>query len=108
VVHSYDGVADGTGNAAIEGGTVTIQTSGSGTSFSVTDSTRPGISCRNESTGAVLTGTDDVWGNGNGTNIETGCVDALYSVQHEWDMLSSWLGRSGINGSGGGFPVYVG
>ena len=104
---SFDEVADGTGRAAINGGTVTIQTSGSGTSFSMTDSTRPGISCRREG-GNVLTGTDDVWGNGNGTNIETGCVDALYSVQHEWDMLASWLGRNGINGNGGGFPVFVG
>lgn len=108
VLDSYDEVADGTGNAAIEGGTVFIQTSGSGTSFSMSDSTRPGISCRNESTGQVLTGSDDVWGNGVGTNIETGCVDALFTVQHEWDMLSSWLGRNGINGSGSGFPVYVG
>jgi Zn-dependent metalloprotease len=108
VLRSYDEVTDGTGNAAINGGTVSIATSGSGTSFSMTDATRPGISCRNETGGAVLTGTDDVWGNGVGTNIETGCVDALYSVQHEWDMLSSWLGRNGINGSGGGFPVFVG
>jgi Zn-dependent metalloprotease len=110
VAYKYDQVSDnnGVGNAAINGGTVTIQTSGSGTSFSMTDPTRSGISCRNETGGAVLTGTDDVWGNGVGTNIETGCVDALYSVQHEWDMLGTWLGRSGINGSGGGFPVFVG
>jgi Zn-dependent metalloprotease len=108
VLRSYDEVADGTGNAAINGGTVSIATSGSGTSFSMTDPGRTNISCRNESGGAVLTGTDDVWGNGNGTNIETGCVDALYSVQHEWDMLAAWLGRNGINGSGRGFPVFVG
>jgi zinc metalloprotease ZmpA len=106
-LHSYDEVADGTGNAAINGGRVTIQTSGSGTSFAMTDTTRPGISCRREG-GGVLTGTDDVWGNGTGTNIETGCVDALYSVQHEWNMLSSWLGRNGITGNGRGFPVFVG
>jgi Zn-dependent metalloprotease len=108
VLRSYDEVADGTGNAAINGGTVTISTSGSGSSFSMSDPTRSGINCRNESGGAILTGTDDVWGNGVGTNIETGCVDALYSVQHEWDMLGAWLGRSGINGNGGGFPVFVG
>jgi Zn-dependent metalloprotease len=108
VLHSYDEVAYGSGNAAINGGSVTIQTSDSGTSFSMTDSTRAGISCRNETGGAVLTGPDDVWGNGVGSNIETGCVDALYSVQHEWDMLGSWLGRNGINGSGGGFPIFVG
>ncbi|MEO9236812.1 MAG: M4 family metallopeptidase, partial [Jatrophihabitantaceae bacterium] len=39
---------------------------------------------------------------------ETGCVDALWDVQHEWSMLSSWLGRNGINGSGTGYPIYMG
>ena len=107
VLHSYDEVAEGTGTGWIYG-TVTIATSGSGTSFSMTDPTRSGISCRNYSTGAVLTGSDDVWGNGNGTVIETGCVDGLYSVQREWDMFGSWFGRSGINGSGGGFPLRTG
>ena len=47
VIDSYDEVADGTGNGAIYG-TVTIATSGSGTSFSMTDPTRPGISCRDQ------------------------------------------------------------
>ncbi|MEO7260480.1 MAG: hypothetical protein ABI047_04360 [Jatrophihabitantaceae bacterium] len=60
------------------------------------------------STGAVLSGTDDVWGNGAGSNIETGCVDGLFDIKTQWSMLSSWLGRNGINGSGGGFPIYVG
>jgi len=35
-------------------------------------------------------------------------VDALYAVQREWDMLGSWLGRNGLNGTGGGFPARVG
>jgi Zn-dependent metalloprotease len=108
VLHTVDEVSDGVGNAAINGGTVAIATTGSGSSFSLTDPTRSGISCRNETGGAVLTGTDDVWGSGAGTDIETGCVDALYGVQHQWDMLSAWLGRNGINGNGGGFPVFVG
>ncbi len=107
IIDKYNDVSDGTGRGAIYG-TVTIATSGSGSSFSLTDTTRPGISCRNNSTNAVLTGTDDSWGNGNGTAIETGCVDALFSVQREWDMFASWFGRSGINGSGRGFPLRVG
>jgi Zn-dependent metalloprotease len=107
VLSSEDEVKDGTGTGWIYGA-VSIDTSGSGSSFSMTDSTRPGISCRNYSTNQVLTGSDDVWGNGNGTSIETGCVDALFSVQHEWNMLSSWLGRNGINGSGRGFPLRMG
>jgi Zn-dependent metalloprotease len=106
VTDSYDEVRAGTGNSFYNG-TVTINTSGSGSSFSMQDSTRPGIRCGGQN-GATFTGTDDVWGNGTGTNLETACVDALYAVQREWDMLGTWLGRNGINGSGGGFPARVG
>jgi Zn-dependent metalloprotease len=107
VLSSEDEVKDGTGTGWIYGA-VTINTSGSGSSFSMTDPTRTGISCRNYSSNQVLAGTDDVWGNGNGTSIETGCVDALFSVQREWDMLAAYLGRSGITGSGRGFPIRMG
>jgi Zn-dependent metalloprotease len=106
VADTMDEVRAGTGNGFYNG-TVTIATSGSGSSFSMQDSTRPGIRCGGQN-GATFTGTDDVWGNGTGTNLETACVDALYAVQREWDMLGTWLGRNGINGSGGGFPARVG
>lgn len=107
VINSYDEVSDGTGNGAIYGA-VSIATTGSGTSFSMIDPTRSGIRCRNYTTGATLTGPDDAWGNGVGTNIETGCVDAYFTVQREWDMFGAWFGRNGINGTGGGFPLDVG
>jgi Zn-dependent metalloprotease len=106
VADSVDLVRDGTGNSFYNG-VVTISTSGSGSSFSMSDPTRPGIRCGGQD-GATFTGTDNNWGNGSGTNLETACVDALYAVQKEWDMLSAWLGRNGINGSGGGFPARVG
>ena len=106
VVDSYDEVRAGTGNGFYNG-VVTISTSGSGSSFSMSDPTRPGIRCGGQN-GATFTGTDDNWGNGTGTSLETACVDALYAVQREWDMLGTWLGRNGINGSGGGFPARVG
>ncbi|GAA1398021.1 M4 family metallopeptidase [Catellatospora coxensis] len=101
-----DDVRMGTGNGYYNG-QVSITTSGSGSSWSMTDNSRPGIRCGGQG-GTAYTGTDDTWGNGSGTNLETACVDALYAVQREWDMLSSWLGRNGINGSGGGFPARVG
>ncbi|GAA1633541.1 M4 family metallopeptidase [Catellatospora bangladeshensis] len=106
VLDVRDDVRMGTGNGYYNG-QVSITTSGSGSSWSMTDNTRPGIRCGGQN-GAAYTGTDDNWGNGSGTNLETACVDALYAVQREWDMLSSWLGRNGINGSGGGFPARVG
>ncbi|MEW2499018.1 M4 family metallopeptidase [Amycolatopsis sp. NPDC047767] len=88
-------------------GSVSIDTTGSGSSFSMRDPGRPGISCGREG-GSVFTGPDDSWGNGNGTDLETACVDVLYSVQTEWNMLRDWLGRNGINGTGGGYPASVG
>jgi Zn-dependent metalloprotease len=106
VAGSVDLVRDGTG-VSFYNGTVTFNTSGSGTSFSMQDPTRPNIRCGGQN-GATFTGTDDNWGNGSGTNLETACVDAMYAVQREWDMLGTWLGRNGINGSGGGFPARVG
>ncbi len=106
VADSYDEVRHGTGNSYYVG-SVSIATSGSGTSWSMTDPTRSGIRCGGQN-GTTYTGTDDLWGNGSGTNLETACVDALYGVQKEWDMLSAWLGRNGINGSGGGYQIRVG
>ncbi|RSM93142.1 peptidase M28, partial [Nonomuraea sp. WAC 01424] len=106
VADAVDLVREGSGNGYYYG-QVTINTSGSGSSYSMTDTTRPGIACGGQG-GSAYTGTDDAWGNGSGTNLETACVDALYSVQREWDMLRDWLGRSGIDGSGRGFPARVG
>jgi len=106
IANAYDEVREGTGNGFYDG-QVTITTSGSGSSFSMTDATRPGLRCGGQN-GATFAGTDDVWGNGSGTNLETGCVDALYAAQKEYDMLRSWFGRNGFTGSGGAPPVRVG
>jgi Zn-dependent metalloprotease len=107
VVTSWDDVRAGTGNSFYNG-TVTINTTRntSGT-FSMIDSTRPGVRCTNTA-GTVFTGPDDLWGNGSGTNLETACVDALYAAQRMWDMMRTWLNRNGVNGSGSGFPARVG
>jgi Zn-dependent metalloprotease len=102
---SYDDVHAGTGNGFYYPG-VTIDTT-AGSPFSMADPTRSGIRCGGQD-GVTFTGTDDIWGNNSGTSLETACVDALYSVQREWDMLGSWLNRNGINGTGGGFQIRVG
>ncbi len=108
VAYSYDEVREGTGTGKWNGpNPLTIDTSHP-SNYTMTDPTRSGISCRDFDSRAVLSGTDDVWGNGVGNNRETGCVDALFDVQTEWKMLSAWLGRNGINGSGTGYPIYMG
>ncbi|MEV6441695.1 M4 family metallopeptidase [Amycolatopsis sp. NPDC051716] len=96
----------GTGNSYYAG-TVSIDTSGSGSSYSMTDPGRRGIACGREG-GSIFTKSSNTWGNGSGTDLETGCVDVLYSVQTEWKMLGDWLGRNGIDGAGGGFRASVG
>jgi Zn-dependent metalloprotease len=107
VVESYDDVKAGTGDSYYNGD-VNLDTSSSGSTFSMTDPARTGVLCGRDSNKTVFTGPDDNWGNGTGTDLETACADALYAVQREWDMLRDWLGRNGIDGQGRGFPAYVG
>jgi Zn-dependent metalloprotease len=106
VVDEVDYVREGTGNGYYYG-SVTITTSGSGSSYSMTDTTRPGLRCGGQN-GAAYTGTDDAWGTGAGTNLETACVDALWGAQREVDMFSSWFNRNGILGNGNNPPIRVG
>ena len=106
ILDEVDYVREGTGNGYYYGN-VTINTSGSGTSYSMTDTTRPGLRCGGQG-GTAYTGTDDAWGNGSGTNLETACVDALWGAQREVDMFSSWFNRNGILGSGSNPPIRVG
>src|SRR4029079_13583585 len=76
-------VLDGTGNSAYDGNPVTIPTSGSGSSFSMTDPNHTTSKCQSASTNTTFTGTDDNWGNGSKTDRETGCVDAMYVEDQE-------------------------
>jgi Zn-dependent metalloprotease len=103
VVKTFDEVRDAADDQSYYHGTVDLSTAAT----SMTDPQRSGVRCGGQN-GSTYTGTDSAWGNGGGTNLETACVDALYAVQKEWDMLGDWLGRNGINGSGGGFPMRVG
>ncbi|MER7134547.1 M4 family metallopeptidase, partial [Streptosporangium saharense] len=107
VLDSYDDVRAGTGNSFYNGNPVTIQTSGSSGSYTMRDTTRSGLACGGQN-GSPYTKSTDSWGNGQGTNLETACVDALYAAQTEWNMLKDWLGRNGFNGQGGAFPARVG
>jgi Zn-dependent metalloprotease len=106
VLDQVDYVREGTGNGYYYGN-VTINTSGSGSSYSMTDTTRPGLRCGGQG-GTAYTGTDDAWGNGSGTNLETACVDALWGAQREIDMFSAWFNRNGILGTGSNPPIRVG
>lgn len=105
-VFEYNNLQTGTGNS-LYSGTVTINTSSSGSTFYMEDLTRRmGTfnmnSTGNESTGmggtqSRYTGTDDVW---NATAERAG-VDAHYGAAKTFDYYQTVHGRNGINGSGG-------
>nr|WP_244871944.1 M4 family metallopeptidase [Catellatospora sp. TT07R-123] len=107
VLDKLEHVTSGTGNGNWEGA-VTVATKLSGSTYSLSSPNTTNMPCQNATGNATFTGSDDVWGNGVGTNRETGCVDALYGAEKEASMLSAWLGRNGMNGSGGAWPIRVG
>ncbi|MFG2987817.1 M28 family peptidase [Streptomyces sp. NPDC048257] len=108
-VDSYDEVVAGTGNSKWNGpGPLTIDTTNSGSTYTLRDPNRTGLSCADYSTGTVFTKSSDSWGTGNPTSRETGCVDLMFAAQKQWDMLSQWLGRNGVSGNGRSFPAKVG
>lgn len=109
VLDTHDEVVAGTGNSKWNGpAPLTVDTTASGGSYSLRDPNRPGLSCADYSTGQVFSKTSDSWGTGNPTSKETGCVDLMFAAQKQWDMLSGWLGRNGVNGNGRTFPGKVG
>ncbi|GIF26601.1 Zn-dependent metalloprotease [Actinoplanes tereljensis] len=97
----------GTGNGWIYG-SVSLDTTLSGSTYLLQDPSHTTVKAQNATGNATFSGTDNVWGNGVGTNRESGGVDAFYVAQKQYAMLSSWLGRNGQNGSGGAWPIRVG
>jgi Zn-dependent metalloprotease len=109
VLGTKEHVTHGSGSAAYSGpNPLTFATSGSGTSFNMTDPTATTLKCQDSANNTTFSGPDDIWGNGDATSKETGCVDALYAAQQMKAMMSSWLGRNGMNGAGGWVPIRVG
>ncbi|MGI5238192.1 M4 family metallopeptidase [Dactylosporangium sp. CA-139066] len=107
VLNSTEHVMKGTGTGWING-SVTINTTLSGSTYSMKDPSITSLACQDAANNTTFTKSSDVWGNGVGTNRETGCVDALYVAQKEAQMLSQWLGRNGMDGAGGAWPIRVG
>jgi zinc metalloprotease ZmpA len=109
VLGTQEHVMHGSGNTVWNGPTpVTIATTHSGATFSLRDPAHPTQQCQDAANNTTFSGADDVWGNGNATNKETGCADAMFDIQKENQMLSQWLGRNSFDGNGGGWPIRVG
>ncbi len=109
VLGSKEHVVDGNGTAAYSGpNPLHIDTTLSGSTYYMQDPNNSTLKCQDNSNSTTFSGTDDNWGNGDASNKETGCVDGLFAIETENKMLSSWLGRNGMDGSGGWVPLRVG
>ncbi|WP_051943011.1 M4 family metallopeptidase [Streptacidiphilus rugosus] len=109
VLHTQEHVMHGSATGAWNGPEpLTIGTTSSGGSFSMNSPGITNMPCQDAATNTTFTKSTDTWGNGDATSKETGCVDALYGAQGEFRMLSQWLGRNGMDGSGGAWPIRVG
>ncbi|MEV6021195.1 MULTISPECIES: M4 family metallopeptidase [unclassified Streptomyces] len=106
----YQGIETGTGKT-LYSGTVTLNTTLSGSTYSLTDGTRGGHKTYNKShstsssTGTLFTDADDVWGTGaasSSTTDQTAAADAAYGAQETWDFYKNTFGRSGIKNNGVG------
>ncbi|NUS49770.1 MAG: M4 family peptidase, partial [Nocardioidaceae bacterium] len=107
VLHSQEHIHYGTGNSGWNG-TVSLDTTQSGGTYSMNSPGTKNMPCQNSGTNVTWSGPDNVFGNGDATDRETGCVDALYGAQGMMRMMSEWLGRNGMDGSGGAVPIRVG
>ncbi|WP_405869263.1 MULTISPECIES: M4 family metallopeptidase [unclassified Streptomyces] len=108
----YQGIENATGTGkTLYSGTVSLTTSGSGTSYTLTDASRGNHKTYNlkhsssSGTGTLFTDTDNVWGTGaasSSTADQTAAADAAYGAQETWDFYKSTFGRSGIKNNGVG------
>jgi Zn-dependent metalloprotease len=108
---------DGQGQT-LYSGTVPLQVSGSGTSYTLKDATRGGTyttDMNNKSdsmlcqlfgsgcaTGTTFTSTTTTFGNGSNTNRATAGADAQYGSNETWDYFKAVHGRNGIWNDGRG------
>ncbi|MGW5635099.1 M4 family metallopeptidase [Streptomyces sp. NPDC003832] len=105
-LYEWEAIETGTGNT-VYSGTVTLGTTQSGSTYNLTDGARGGHKTYNlnrgtSGTGTLFSGSDDVWGNGSPSNLESAAADAHYGAALTWDYYKNVHGRSGIRGDGVG------
>ncbi|MGW1498682.1 M4 family metallopeptidase [Streptomyces mirabilis] len=103
-LYRYQGIKTGTGNTQYSG-TVTLNTTLSGSTYQLYDTTRGGhktysLNNGTSGTGTLMTDSDDTWGTGAGSNTQTAGADAAYGAQETWDFYKNTFGRSGIKNDG--------
>ncbi|MFC8436361.1 M4 family metallopeptidase [Streptomyces sp. NPDC057253] len=106
----YQGIENATGTGkSLYSGTVSLETTLSGSTYQLTDGTRGSHKTYNKShgtsssAGTLFTDADNVWGTGaasSSTTDQTAAVDAAYGAAETWDFYKSTFGRSGIKNNG--------
>jgi Zn-dependent metalloprotease len=102
----WQAVENGTGNTQYSG-QVTLGSTQSGSTYNLTDGGRGNTKTYNlnrgtSGTGTLFSGPDDVWGNGQASDLETAGADAAFGAGITWDYYKNVHGRSGIRGDGVG------
>ncbi|MFF1299884.1 MULTISPECIES: M4 family metallopeptidase [unclassified Streptomyces] len=105
-LYEWEAIETATGNT-VYSGTVNLTTTQSGSTYNLTDGARGGHKTYNlnrgtSGTGTLFSGSDDVWGNGSPSNLESAAADAHYGAALTWDYYKNVHGRSGIRGDGVG------
>ena len=114
--------ASGTGST-VYSGTVTLDTTLSGSSYSLVDPVRgnavtcdlhnapdpagPGYSSPVSSACATFTDADNLWGDGTPANKQSAAADVAYGTANAFDYYKNVLGRNGVFGNGTGVTSRV-
>ncbi|MCI4063047.1 M4 family metallopeptidase [Micromonospora sp. R77] len=113
VIGSYDEIETVVGSGqGIYTGTVSIDTTLSGSTYSMVDPSHgSGRTCdmNNTTSGTCTTFTDadNAWGNGSNSNRQSAAVDAHFGAAETFDYYKNVHGRNGIFGNGTGVPSRV-
>jgi Zn-dependent metalloprotease len=101
----------GTGKS-IYSGTVTVDTTQSGSTYQLKDPVRGnGYTCDlnggTSTCSTPMTDADNVWGNGTTSDRASAAIDAHYGAAETYDYYKNVLGRAGVFGTGVGVPSRV-
>jgi Zn-dependent metalloprotease len=103
-------MVNGTG-ASVYSGTVTVDTTLSGSTYSMIDPSHGnGRTCdmnNGTSTCTTFTDADNAWGTGATSNRQSAAVDAHFGAAMTYDYFKNVHGRNGIFGNGTGVPSRV-
>ncbi|MFI9149529.1 M4 family metallopeptidase [Streptomyces sp. NPDC053367] len=116
---AWDALETATGDGkALYGGTVALDTTASGSSYSLKDPVRGGTYtgdaanrtdlcllgavCVSRAPATVFTDADNHWGDGTTADRASAAVDAQYGTATTWDYYAEVHGRKGIAGDGKG------